>query len=231
MSTPRASGWRSSVAGLRWSSRSRPAAPPAARYYRRRGGALNVALSADGRSLAVTTKEGIEIVEVDRMQIRSFLVESATVEAPPRFSPDGRLLVAGSREGWVRLWSTTTWKPVSPKLAAHSGGVHALSISPDGRILASGGKDGTVRLFDLASRQPFGAPDPPGAARRPATPAFSPDSAYLFTTTEAGRGYRWDVRPSSWARQACTVTGRPLTRAEWADVLPWREYAPACARR
>ena len=199
-----------------------------ARFYRRSGGALDVALSRDGRSLAVTTKEGIEIVDVARMQIRSFLDESATVDAPPTFSPDGRLLIAGSREGWVRLWSTATWKPVSPKLAAHSSGVHALSVSPDGRTLASGGTDGTVRLFDLASRQPFGAPLL-GVRGRPATPLFSPDSAFLFTLAD-GRGVRWDVRPSSWARHACAVAGRPLTRAEWAEALPGRDYAPACRR-
>jgi WD40 repeat protein len=199
-----------------------------ARYYRRAGGALNAALSPDGRSLAVTTNEGIEIVDVARMRIRSFLPESATAVAQPAFSPDGRVLAAGSREGWVRLFSTTTWKPVSPKLAAHSGGVHALTISPNGRILASGGKDGTVRLFDLPSRQPFGAPLT-GLPASPATPRFSPDSAFLFAVTD-GAGLRWDLRAAAWERHACKVAGRPLTRAEWADALPGREYAPACRR-
>ena len=55
----RAAGWRWSVAAPRWSSRWPPAARPGApRYYRRRGGALSVALSPDGRSLAVATERG-----------------------------------------------------------------------------------------------------------------------------------------------------------------------------
>ena len=162
------------------------------------------------------------------MRIRSFLIESATTEVPPRFTPDGRLLAAGSREGWVRLWSTATWKPVSPKLAAHNGPVRSLSISPDGRTLASGGTDGTVRLFDLATRQPLGAPLP-GVPNRPTTPVFADDTT-LFAITDAGRGYRWDLRPASWAARACAVAGRPLTRAEWGDVLPGRDYTPACTR-
>jgi hypothetical protein len=60
-------------------------------------------------------------------------------------------------------------------------------------------------------------------------PVFSPDGAYLFAITDIGRGYRWDVRPASWERQACAVAGRTLTRAEWQDVLPGRAYAPACS--
>ena len=198
-----------------------------ARYYRRRGGTLSVALSADGRSLAAVTREGIEIVDVDRMRIRSFLIESATTEAPPQFSPDGRVLAAGSREGWVRFWSTQTLKPVSPKLAAHRGSVISLSITRDGRTLASGGMDGTLRLFDIATRQPLGAPLP-AAANGATAPIFTRDGAHLFAITAAGRGVRWDLRTASWLQRACTIAGRTLTRAEWDDVLPARDYAPAC---
>ena len=59
-------------------------------------------------------------------------------------------------------------------------------------------------------------------------PEFTPDGAYLFAITDAGRAYRWDIRPSSWARHACAVAGRKLTRGEWADALPDRDYDPAC---
>jgi hypothetical protein len=38
----------------------------------------------------------------------------------------------------------------------------------------------------------------------------------------------WDIRSSSLVRQACRVAGRRLTRAEWAEFLPGRAYAPAC---
>ena len=46
----------------------------------------------------------------------------------------------------------------------------------------------------------------------------------------AGRGYVWDTRPLSWARLACAVAGRTLTRSEWQDALPNRPYTPACRR-
>jgi len=51
----------------------------------------------------------------------------------------------------------------------------------------------------------------------------------LLAVTDTGQGFAWDVRPEAWKRQACAIAGRTLTRAEWADALPERPYAPACA--
>jgi hypothetical protein len=65
-------------------------------------------------------------------------------------------------------------------------------------------------------------------ANRQVAPEFSPDGAYLFAITDAGRSYRWDVRPSSWEQRACAVAGRRLTRAEWREALPGRSYTPEC---
>jgi hypothetical protein len=81
----------------------------------------------------------------------------------------------------------------------------------------------------MPSQQPLGAPLP-AVPNRPVFPQFTPDGAYLFAITNAGRAYRWDVRPSSWARHACAVAGRTLTRAEWKAAPPERHYAPACTR-
>ena len=98
-------------------------------------------------------------------------------------------------------------------------------MSPDGRTLAVAFEMG-VQLFDLPSQAPEGAPLPMPADGG-AAPMFSADGAYLFALTDAG--YRWDVRPASWEARACAVAGRPLTREEWAALLPGRPYAPACA--
>jgi hypothetical protein len=57
---------------------------------------------------------------------------------------------------------------------------------------------------------------------------FAPDGAHVYVVYANGQGYRWDVRSAAWERQACRVAGRRLTRAEWADALPDRPYAPAC---
>ena len=94
-------------------------------------------------------------------------------------------------------------------------------------MLATGSWDGTIHLYDVASGQSLGTPFR-AVPNHIVDPRFSPDGAYLFGITDAGRGYRWDVRPSTWARFACDVAGRSLTRTEWSDLLPGRDYAPAC---
>jgi WD40 repeat protein/DNA-binding SARP family transcriptional activator len=209
---------------LLWTLRAgRTVGPP--RTYQGSQAFQGVSLSPDGRTLAVVAL-GADIIDVRTLRRRTTLPGSETVVLA-RFTPDGRFVVGGSFEGWARLWSTESWRPATRALAGHSRGVIWQSISPNGRTLATGSGDGAIRLFDLPTQRPLGAPLP-GLPNRPIAPLFTPDGAYLLAITNAGRGYRWDVRPSSWARHACAVAGRRLTRAEWSDALPGRDYAPAC---
>jgi WD40 repeat protein len=194
----------------------------------------DVSLSPDGRTLAVTVAEDngkakVEIVDVATRRRRTSLPGSGTVTDLARFTPDGRFIVAGSWKGWARLWSTKTWRPATRMFTGHAGRVEWQSVSPDGSTLATGGPDGTIRLWDLHTQRPLGTPLP-GLPNHYLIPQFTPDGDYLFAVTDAGRAYRWDVRPSSWARHACAIAGRTLTRAEWKDALPDRDYAPACTR-
>jgi WD40 repeat protein len=187
-----------------------------------------VSLSPDGRTMAVTTTGAVEIVDVATHRRRTVLTGAETVSEPAHFTPDGRFVVAGSREGWARLWSPATGRPVSRTLAGHAGALAQTAVSNNGRTLATGSTDGNVQLWDLRTERPVGPPLP-GAPDHAVSPGFTPDGATLFTVTTAQRAFRWDVRPSTWARLACRVAGRRLTRAEWDDVLPDRPYAPACA--
>ena len=86
--------------------------------------------------------------------------------------------------------------------------------------------DGTARLWDVASRRPIGAALA-GTRGNVVGAAFTSQPGGLAVLNERG-GYVWDVRPSSWARRACAVAGRTLTRAEWHNALPDRAYNPAC---
>jgi WD40 repeat protein len=190
-------------------------------------GAVGVSMSPDGRTLAVAMVDGgVDIVDVPTLRRRAMLSGPGTAPVAVQFSPDGRWLAAGGLSGWVRAWSTKTWRPASSGFQLQTGGAHRLAFSPDGALLAAGGFGGTIQLFDLDSQRPFGTPLP-GVPDGMTAPAFTPDG-YLLSITDAGRAYRWDLRPAAWARHACAVAGRRLTRAEWDEVLPGRDYTSAC---
>jgi WD40 repeat protein/DNA-binding SARP family transcriptional activator len=190
-------------------------------------GIKDAALSPDGRTIAVASPNGVDMLDAGTLQPRSTGPKLDAGASSARFSPDGRVLAVGMSSGETQLWSTRTWKPVSRALGGHTDEVVDVAVSPDGRTLASGSWDGTVRLFDIATEQPLGAPLR-AVPSRVVEPEFTPDGAFLFAVTNVGKGYRWDVRSSAWARRACAVAGRSLTRQEWKDVLPGRTYDPAC---
>jgi tetratricopeptide (TPR) repeat protein len=67
---------------------------------------------------------------------------------PPRFSPDGRLLVLSSLGG-VRLWDAATGEPVSPPLL-HPTAVQSVEFSPDCRLLLTV-SDRAARVWHLSA--------------------------------------------------------------------------------
>jgi WD40 repeat protein len=194
-------------------------------------GAADVQLSPDGRWLSAAAlnrdvvQDRLEIWDVGRRQ-RVMTLHPAGGSDFGRFSPDSRLLAVGDLRGRVQVFSTATWKPVTPAFAG--GRATWAAFSGNGRTLATGNTDGTVRLWDITSGQALGAPLP-GIPNSRVQPIFTPDGTYLIAAYQNGRAYRWDIRrPASLVRQACRVAGRRLTRAEWDEFLPGREYEPAC---
>jgi WD40 repeat protein len=145
-------------------------------------------------------QDRLEIWDVRRRRRVSTLRPTSGVSSA-RFSPDGRLLAVGDQRGRVQVFSTATWKPVTPSFVG--GRAVGMTFTRDGRTFATGNTDGTVRLF-------------------------TPEGTHLIAAHENGRAYRWDIRPVSLVRQACEVAGRRLTRAEWNAFLPERRYQPAC---
>jgi WD40 repeat protein len=197
------------------------------------GDATDVSLSPDGRTLAATVikRDGsgeLDIVPVPRLD------SVARVRVPAgawgRFSSDGHLLLYGDQSGRAWIFDRRTWRPRGRPLVGHTGPVVTVNLSPDGRTVATTSEDGTTRLWDLASGRAIGTPLP-GLPDHRLGAVFVDGGTHLVSLYDNGRGYLWDVRPQSWARRACEVAGRTLTRAEWQTAVPERDYAPACTDR
>jgi WD40 repeat protein len=66
------------------------------------------------------------------------------------FSPDGRLVAAGTSKGEVILWNVSDEKPLA-QFQGHRGPVESLCFSPDGKQLVTGGQnDAAILVWDVA---------------------------------------------------------------------------------
>ncbi|HOB53782.1 MAG TPA: hypothetical protein PK176_11735 [Acidobacteriota bacterium] len=81
------------------------------------------------------------------------------------FSPTGRLVAGGHRNGTITLWNAESGKAMA-RFAGHTGEILCLAFSADGRRLATGSSDGTVRVWHLAeAAMTVAAPETASRAR------------------------------------------------------------------
>ncbi|MBE7501160.1 MAG: WD40 repeat domain-containing protein [Verrucomicrobiales bacterium] len=109
--------------------------------------AEHFAFSVDGRWLATGSSLSTKIRLWDR--VRNTVDELPSGSGPVDcldFSPDGRTLAVGTRDGWVNLWHLPSKQEVI-SLKAHRSHVWRTVFSPDGRALATAGADGDLRLW------------------------------------------------------------------------------------
>ncbi len=78
--------------------------------------------------------------------LKSKLILIDTEFSSLAYSPDGRMLAAGTSDGRIVFWDTATNLELA-QIQAHQAAVTRLAYSPDGSALASAGKDGQVNLW------------------------------------------------------------------------------------
>jgi WD40 repeat protein/class 3 adenylate cyclase/tRNA A-37 threonylcarbamoyl transferase component Bud32/energy-coupling factor transporter ATP-binding protein EcfA2 len=184
--------------------------------------------SPDGRSLAALgcCETGSRIAVWDarsgKPRFSPRVPSRATAIA---FSPDGRL-GAGTGDGKLLRWDVSDGKPVGAPLQIATTPLDPISFSPDGRLLVASALDGTQTLWDLRARRRLGKSFP-ARTGGDAAAHFAPDGDVVIEYL--GEGAIWPTDARVWQRYACQVAGRDLTRAEWSDVLPDRDYRHVCA--
>ena len=189
--------------------------------------AAAISASADGATLAITTKkDGVSTTR---------LVDAATGTAisPELTGPELTVmagpgeLIAADDDRLLR-YSVPELEPIDA-LPGPQGGLASLQVSDDRRTLVAGASNDTVTLYDLAAGIRLGDPIPsesPGI-----TPGYlRPDGRELLVNMRDGVAV-WDLDPDAQFDAACRLAGRNLTREEWATyfgaIAPYRETCPA----
>jgi WD40 repeat protein/serine/threonine protein kinase len=153
--------------------------------------AERLALSADGTLVAVPlpAREVVSIRETLTGKERAAVGPCGKDVSAVAFTPDGRALVTGFTNGWVRSWDLATGAASAPYPNADSP-VTGLAFGHDGQTAAVAAASGTVRCAG-----PQVAPaDLHGAAAAGKALAFSPDDRVLAVAGDDPVLRLYDVR-------------------------------------
>jgi WD40 repeat protein/DNA-binding SARP family transcriptional activator len=140
-------------------------------------------------------------------------------------APDGRTVGIGGTGGDVVVVDVVTGE-MSPVRPAHEGFVESITFAPDGATFVTTGQDGTVKLWDKATWRVLDTIEPFGANHRVRASFVAPNR--LLIVDDTGGILEWDPRPDRWEAYACSVAGRNLTKAEWAEFVPGEPYRVTC---
>jgi WD40 repeat protein len=104
------------------------------------------------------------------------------------FSPDGRRILTGGRQGAVQVWEAASGRRLAT--LRHEGTVWHVEFSPDGRTVLTASSDQTARLWDAATgRQLFILQHVANVHYA----AFSPDGRSVVTACNDKTARVWDV--------------------------------------
>jgi WD40 repeat protein len=139
--------------------------------------------------------------------------------------PDGKTLISGHADGFVRFWDVASGTKTR-QFRAHSYTLVGLALSPDGRTLATscnaGQGDHTVRLWETATGKPLVRY--PGPEEGITHVVFSPDSRRVATASWDGAVHLWEAAGGRLLRRwerlgalAFTADGQTLVCGGWED--------------
>jgi WD40 repeat protein len=154
------------------------------------GDLSGLTVSPDGKYIAVASSTGIFIFNSQSLEIEKQIDTGSWISAIA-FSPDGKLLASGEKDGLIDIWDTTNWQEAQTPLSGHTQTVVDLAFSPDGTTLASVGKDNKLirwTLEDPTKRLSVNLP-----ATGAGAVAYSADNSQILTGGNDFKIQVWDA--------------------------------------
>ena len=132
------------------------------RYEQHNAGIDVVSWSADGRTVASSSDNGIVRIwnAADGKDVHGYYQDAEKAMRAMAFAPIGTLLAVGGDDGIVRIWNVLTCGNNGQRCADEpqrvqisQAPIRTLAWSPNGLLLAVGGNDGTFSIWDLQQKQ------------------------------------------------------------------------------
>ncbi len=132
------------------------------RYQQHNAGIDVVSWSADGRTVASSSDNGIVRIwnAADGKDVHGYYQDAEKAMRAMAFAPSGTQLAVGGDDGIVRIWNALTCVNNGQRCTDEPQRIHVaqspirtLAWSPNGLLLAAGGNDGTFSIWDLQRNQ------------------------------------------------------------------------------
>lgn len=146
-----------------WSPRSSTRIRPIDLIGTLAGPLSRAAYSPDGTLLALAGRKQVHILNT-KTERTDRLFPDDTGSAwmlPIAFSPDGKYLASGGKDGLIRIWNANT-KEKKAQLDGHTKAVRELRFDASGARLISWSDDGTARVWGIVASQQTGIIDTKG---------------------------------------------------------------------
>jgi WD40 repeat protein len=177
-----------------------------------------MAFSPDGKTLAVSARDGLRLLSVGEKGERVLASPSIDQIESLVFSPDGGLIITASRQG-VLCWNLA--KDEEPqRLEDFPQGAGVVRFSPEGGLLAVGNYHSPATLFDVASRKPLLSIASDGEGHSTEGMCFTADGKQLVIPSSYGAIEFFDVKTGKLVK---SIEAQPI-QPQGVAVSPQGEF-------